>query len=233
VRTVFSREDCVRLGPKRPPIAGTAVWDGQTVVCIVGWDRDRPGPPVSDALRAFPLAEQAVLHAGAFAEAGIDRSALPLGARQRGVLLDTATQTKSEAVAGARVVVDPGSGEVARVEVRVAAGDPLDEVVLRSYCVGAAHMALGWVLTEGLAVDPDTGEPLDLTIRSFGVIRAKDTPPIEITVVDDDGPPRARSSDAVFAAVAAATWNAVTEAEGVRPETFPALGTRASRRLRR
>ena len=92
---------------------------------------------------------------------------------------------------------------------RVAAGDPLDEVVLRSYAIGAAHMALGWVLTEGLAVDPETGEVHDLTIRSFGVIRAKDTPPIDVEIVDDAGPPRARASDAVFAAVAAATWNAV------------------------
>ena len=57
---------------------------------------------------------------------------------------------------------------------RVDAGDPLDDVVLRSYAIGATHMALGWVLTEGLAVDPETGEVLDLTIRSFGIIRAKD-----------------------------------------------------------
>ena len=116
---------------------------------------------------------------------------------------------------------------------RVAAGDPLDDVVLRSYAVGATHMALGWVLSEGIAVDPDTGEVHDLTIRSFGVIRAKDTPPIEVTIVDDDGQPRPRSSDAVFAAVAGAAWNAVTRADGARPEAFPARETRAARRLRR
>ena len=69
--------------------------------------------------------------------------------------------------------------------------------MLRSYAIGAAHMALGWVLTEQLAVDADTGEVLDLTIRSFGVIRARTTPPIDVEIVDDDGPPRARASDAV------------------------------------
>jgi hypothetical protein len=37
----------------------------------------------------------------------------------------------------------------------------------------------------------------------------------------------------VFAAVAAAAWNAVTRAEGARPEAFPARRTRAARRLRR
>ena len=58
--------------------------------------------------------------------------------------------------------------------------------------------------TEALAVDDD-GEPLDLTIRSFGVLRAVYTPPIDITIEPDDGPP-VNGSDAVFAAVAAAVW---------------------------
>src|SRR5690606_31090263 len=98
------------------------------------------------------------------------------------------------------------SAEVADgvVRVRVACGDPLHEVVLRSYCIGAAHMALGWVTSEGLAVD-DEGTVHDLTIRSFGVLRAVDTPPIEVVVESDDRPP-VNGSDAVFAAVAAATW---------------------------
>ena len=52
-------------------------------------------------------------------------------------------------------------------------------------------------------------------------------------IVDDDREPLARSSDAVFAAVAAATWNALARAEGARPDTFPARQTRAARRLRR
>jgi xanthine dehydrogenase small subunit len=76
--------------------------------------------------------------------------------------------------------------------------------VLRSYCVGAAHMALSWVCSEGIAVDDD-GEPQDLTIRSFGVLRAVDTPPIEVEIEPSAGPP-VNGSDVVFAAVAAATW---------------------------
>jgi aerobic-type carbon monoxide dehydrogenase small subunit (CoxS/CutS family) len=234
VRTVLSREDCVRLGPKRPPVAGSAVWRGAgTFVVRRNAVADSSGLAVSEALRAFPLAEQTMLAEGARMEAGVAPHAFRRDDRALRVVLDTAARADSSALAGARVVVDPGTGELVRVEVRVAAGDPLDEVVLRSYCIGGAHMALGLVLTEGVAIDPTTGEPLDLTIRSFGVIRAKDTPPIDVTIVDDDGPPLARASDAVFAAVAAATWNAVTAAEGTRPETFPALATRASRRLRR
>ena len=93
-------------------------------------------------------------------------------------------------------------------------------------------MALGWVLTEGLAVDPVSGEIHDLTIRSFGILRAKDTPPIDVEIVDDPGAPRGHASDAVFAAVAAATWNTLTDAEGTRPAAFPSRGTRAARTLR-
>ena len=83
-------------------------------------------------------------------------------------------------------------------------GDPLDDVVLRSYCTGAAHMALGWVRSEGLAVGPD-GVPVDLTIRSFGILRAADMPAVAIEIEPDDGPP-VNGGDAVFAAVAAAAW---------------------------
>ena len=256
VRVVLSREDVVRLGPKRPPIGAAAVYEGDAVdVCglvVEGavafadgaitpyrldvrqqWEAvPVAGPPVSTHLRAAGLAEVAVLVEGALDEAGADRGALVADDRAAGVLLDSCAAAPGGAQAGARVHLDD-SGALERVEVRVAAGDPLDEVVLRSYAVGAAHMALGWVLSEGIAVHPDTGEVHDLTIRSFGVIRAKDTPPIDVTLVADDGAPRPRSSDAVFAAVAAAAWNAVTRAEGARPEAFPARGTRASRRLRR
>ena len=219
VRVVYAREDVVRLGPKRPPIAAVAVAREEVVhidgVIAAGsgparvwpappgvevrarWrEVELNGPPVSADLRGVGLAEQAVLVAGA------------LG-RECEVI------TPSGARASATVAV--GAGRITSVNVSLAAGDPLDEVVLRSYAIGAAHMALGWVTSEGIAVDPGSGEIGDLTIRSFGVIRPADTPPIEVTVVDDPAPPRSRSTDAVFAAVAAATWNALG-----RPGTFPA-----------
>jgi CO/xanthine dehydrogenase Mo-binding subunit len=173
-----------------------------------------------------------VLLEGALHVAGADRRALARDDRVASVLLDACVAARSGALAGARVTIGD-SGRVEHVLVRVAAGDPLDAVVLRSYAIGAVHMALGWVLTEGLAVDPVTGEVHDLTIRSFGILRAKDTPPIDVELVDDPGAPRARASDAVFAAVAAAAWNAVSDADGARPESFPARATRAAAALRR
>jgi CO/xanthine dehydrogenase Mo-binding subunit len=119
-------------------------------------------------------------------------------------------------LAGARgalqPVTDPVTGGQAEAEiaadgtvrVRVRAGEVLDEVALRSYATGAAHMALSWVGSEGIAVDDD-GVVHDLTIRSFGILRAVDTPPIEVTIEEGDGP-AVRGSDAVFVAVAAAAW---------------------------
>ncbi|CAE7937719.1 unnamed protein product, partial [Symbiodinium sp. KB8] len=90
------------------------------------------------------------------------------------------------------------------ITVRVDAGAVLDARVLRSYCIGAAHMALGWVTSEGLSLGDD-GVPHDLTMRSFGVLRAVDTPRIDVEIVSSDADP-VNGSDAVFAAVAAAVW---------------------------
>jgi CO/xanthine dehydrogenase Mo-binding subunit len=205
VRVLLSREDTVRLGAKRPPIAAGVQRDGTGLVCVARtrhiveqitryapglqvYEVDVAGPPTSIAQRAAGWAEAAVLLAGARGEAG------PVTAPNR-------------AVAEAHI-------DEKGVHVRVSAGDPLDDVVLRSYCVGAAHMALGWVTAEGIAVDAE-GEPLDLTIRSFGVLRAVDTPAITVEIDNDGSAPR-NGSDAVFAAVAAATW----VAQGC-PPTFP------------
>jgi xanthine dehydrogenase small subunit len=65
-------------------------------------------------------------------------------------------------------------------------------------------MALGWVRSEGIAVD-DSGEPRDLTIRSFGILRAVDMPRVEVEIDGSSGV-AVNGSDAVFAAVAAAAW---------------------------
>jgi CO/xanthine dehydrogenase Mo-binding subunit len=155
---------------------------------------DVPGPQTSMDLRGAGWVEAAVAVAAATG--------------------GTAVTAPSGATATARVSND-GSLVVA-----VACGDPLDEVVLRSYCTGAAHMALGWVTSEGLAVDGN-GTVVDLTVRSFGVPSAAGTPAITVevdpTLGDTTGPP-VRGSDAVFAAVALAVWRH----QGL-PATWPTL----------
>ena len=200
VVAVWSREDATRLGPKRPPLAAGVRSDGSGVVRVartagiaaalrsVGGlaldveEIDLPGPPTASSLRAAGWAEAVVLGAG-------------LAGRPDVVAIDPAT--------GARATA---SFDGPTVRVRVEAGTVLDAAVLRSYCTGAVHQALGWIVSEGMAVAAD-GEVLDLTIRSFGILRAVDMPPVEIELVDaDPGAPPVRASDAVFAAVAGATW---------------------------
>jgi CO/xanthine dehydrogenase Mo-binding subunit len=142
---------------------------------------DVPGTPTTSIhARAAGWAEAAVLDAALRDEA-------------------TVAVASSEGASARASVAGDGA-----VHVVVDAGEPLDEIVLRSYCVGAAHMALGWVTSEAIAVD-DEGEAHDLTIRSFGILRAKDTPRIDVEIVRSDRPP-VNGSDAVFAAVAAAVW---------------------------
>ncbi len=197
VRVLFTREDVVRRGPKRPPMAAGVRADGTGIVRVARTpgiveaigavapgllveEVDVIGPPTTSAARAAGWAEAAVLLASTI-HTRIDTVTAPNGA-----------------IASASI--DPEGA----LHVLVRCGDPLDDVVLRSYCTGAAHMALGLVKSEGLAIDDD-GTPLDLTIRSFGVLRAVDTPPLRIEIEPDDGEP-VNGSDAVFAAVAAAAW---------------------------
>ncbi len=197
VRVLLDREDVVRFGPKRPPVAGGADAQGRGVLRVartpgiasaiaavaphlVVEEVDVVGPPTSAALRAAGWAEAMVLLAGA---RGV-----------RAPVDDPATGARAEAEIDA----------AGTVHIRLDAGEPLDEVVLRSYAIGAAHMALSWVASDGITVD-ETGTVHDLTIRSFGVLRAVDTPPIEVDLVASDRPAR-RGSDAVFVAVAAAAW---------------------------
>jgi hypothetical protein len=196
VRVLLSREDTVRLGAKRPPLAAGIRGDGTGEVVVVRTpgvgdaigsvapglrvhEVDVAGPPTSRALRAAGWAEALLLEAGLRGAEIVDVTA-PNGST-------------------ARAWIDDGA-----IHLTVACGDPLDEIVLRSYCIGAAHMALGWITSEGLAVDDD-GTVHDLTIRSFGIVRPADMPPVEVTIEPSTMEP-VNGSDAVFAAVAAAVW---------------------------
>ena len=215
VRVLWSRPDTVELGPKRPPIAAGMRPDGtgEMVVArtpgiveaiqayapaLAVTEVDLPGPPTSSQVRAAGWAEAAVLLAAVRRESGWIEA--PDGG------------SAAAAVRGEPGwIACPGGGSAtAAVEadgsimVRVRAGRPLDETVLRSYCTGAAHMAYSWVTSESLSVDPD-GIVHDLTVRSFGIVGAAQMPAVGVEIVDDGSEP-VNGSDAVFAAVAAAVW---------------------------
>ena len=190
VRVVYSREDTIRRGPKRPPIAAGITQDG------TGTIRVARTAGIADAIHAYAphLAVEEVDVSGPRTSAAL-RAA---GWAEAAVLLQPETViAPNGASASAAVNQD-------HITVRVSCGDPLDATTLRSYCIGAAHMALGWVTSEAIAVDDD-GEPQDLTIRSFGILRAKDMPAVDVVIEPSESEP-VNGSDAVFAAVAAAAW---------------------------
>ncbi len=216
VRAVLAREDVVRMGPKRPPIAAGLREDGGGVLRVAvtpgsapldDWvtavasvapglvveEVTVPGPPVAAVVRGAGWAEATVLLAALEAQRG--RHVGP-GHRVPGHRVTVRSPDGAEATA--EIAADGA------VTVRVVAGEILDEVVLRSYAVGAAHQALGWVRSEGVAVDAE-GEVLDLTIRSFGILTARAMPSVEVVVEEGGGPP-VRAGDAVLAAVATAAW---------------------------
>jgi xanthine dehydrogenase small subunit len=210
VRVLWPRETVVRRGPKRPPVALALRADGSGVVHVgctsgsrdLGHWREQlaavaadlevhevaiAGPPVSSDLRGAGWAEATVAltalraRAGGWAPGDPVEAAAPSGGR-------------------ARAVFTPER----ELHVEVWAGELLDPVVLRSFCLGAAHQALGWVTSEAIAVD-EHGDVHDLTIRSFGVLPARDTPRVTVTLHPSDLWP-VNGSDAVFAATAAAAW---------------------------
>jgi len=215
VRVLWSREDVVRRGPKRPPVGAGVRPDGTGIVRVgvsgdgfdgIAWDEvvaevsavapgivlERvavAGPHTAPELRAAVWAEAAVL----VAAARLGRRGTPV----HDVPVEVVAPSGGRAVARCRT---DGS-----LDVEVAAGDVLDAVVLRSYAIGATHQALGWVRSEGIAVSVD-GVVQDLTVRSFGILQARAVPPVTVRVVDDPGSPPVNGSDAVFAAVAAARW---------------------------
>jgi aerobic-type carbon monoxide dehydrogenase small subunit (CoxS/CutS family) len=223
VRVVWSREDVVRRGPKRPPVAVGVRADGTGVLRVgLSGTAERTaeelrvlaarvagvapglvveplpvaGPPTSADLRGAGWAEATVVVAA-------------LGAMAEG-RTGPGTEVEVTGPSGGRASVAVHAD--GSVGVEVWAGELLDEVTLRSYCIGAVHQALGWVRTEGIAVDGD-GTVLDLTIRSFGILAARDTPSVDVTLHQSDLWP-VNGSDAVFAATAAAAW----VADGLSPE---------------
>jgi len=195
VRVRLTREDVVRLGPKRPPMALAMRADGTGVV---------------RAVRTPGLAEAVAVWAPELVVEEFDVAGPPTSMDVRGAVWAEIAAVRSSLTPGPDTVTTPEGASCTAwvddegVHIRVRAGNPLDETVLRSYVIGAAHQAVGWVRSEGLAVD-QTGEVHDLTMRSFGMVRAVDTPHVRVEVEPDDGPPVA-VAPAVMAAVAAAVW---------------------------
>ncbi len=81
------------------------------------------------------------------------------------------------------VVVDPGTLAVEKVVAAHDVGRAVNPTLCEGQIEGAVHMGLGYALSEELPAD-ERGFPARTTLRSLGILRPKDVPPIEVILVE-------------------------------------------------
>ncbi len=85
------------------------------------------------------------------------------------------------------VVIDRGTGEIERVVAAHDVGRAVNPLLCEGQIEGSVHMGLGYALTEEFPAD-EHGRPTNMTLRSLGILRAKDVPPIEVILIESPQP---------------------------------------------
>ncbi len=85
------------------------------------------------------------------------------------------------------VVMDRETGRIEKVVAVHDVGRAVNPMLCEGQIEGAVHMGLGYALSEDFPCD-DQGRPQNMTLRSLGIIRAKDVPPIETILVEAPQP---------------------------------------------
>lgn len=86
------------------------------------------------------------------------------------------------------VVIDRDTGAVERVVAAHDVGRAVNPLLCEGQIEGSVHMGLGYALTEDFPADPATGMPTNMTLRSLGILRPKDVPPIDVILVESPQP---------------------------------------------
>ena len=77
------------------------------------------------------------------------------------------------------VVLDRETGKIDKVVAVHDVGRAVNPLLCEGQIQGAVHMGLGYALSEEFPCD-DEGRPQNMTLRSLGIMRAKDVPTIEV-----------------------------------------------------
>jgi len=85
------------------------------------------------------------------------------------------------------VVFDRETGKIEKVVAVHDVGRAVNPLLCEGQIQGAVHMGLGYALSEDFPCDEE-GRPQNMTLRSLGIIRAKDVPPIETILVEAPQP---------------------------------------------
>jgi aldehyde oxidoreductase len=86
------------------------------------------------------------------------------------------------------VVMDRATGRIERVVAAHDVGRAVNPTLCEGQIEGSVHMGLGYALTEDFPADPDTAFPTNMTLRSLGILRPKDVPPIDVILVESPQP---------------------------------------------
>jgi xanthine dehydrogenase molybdenum-binding subunit len=123
-----------------------------------------------------------------------------------------------------------------RIEKMIAAHDvgrAVNPALCSGQIEGAVHMGLGYALTEELpCVD---GMPVSFKLRDIGVLRARDTPPCDVILVEDpepEGPLGAKGVGEIgLVPTAAAVAGALEAFDGIRRFELPMKESPASKAM--
>ena len=76
-------------------------------------------------------------------------------------------------------------------------GRAVNPMLCEGQIQGSVHMGLGYALSEDFPAD-ELGRPRNMTLRSLGILRPKDVPPIAVVLVEEPNraPPTASKGSA-------------------------------------
>jgi xanthine dehydrogenase molybdenum-binding subunit len=104
-------------------------------------------------------------------------------------------------------------------------GTPIQPEIVRGQLIGGVHMGAGFALTEELVYDPRDGHVTNPNLREYKLLSPLDMPKVEVFFADTwepTGPFGAKGiGEGATNSVAAAIYNAVYSAVGVRILTMP------------
>lgn len=123
------------------------------------------------------------------------------------------------------VVMDRTTGAIEKVVAAHDVGRAVNPMLCEGQIEGSVHMGLGYALSEQFPSDPETAFPTNTTLRSLGILRPKDIPPIEVTLVESPQPNSPYGIKGVGEIGLVPTAGAVAEAlrnvDGVWRNTLP------------
>ena len=87
----------------------------------------------------------------------------------------------------AQMVVLDDEGAVEKVVAAHDVGKAVNPLLCEGQIEGAVHMGLGYALTEDFPAD-ENGWPTNMTLKSLGILRPKDMPPVDVILVESPQP---------------------------------------------